>query len=89
MQKIFKYPLEVTDEQRIEMPMGAEILCVQVQGGQPCIWAKVIPDGAPVKRLFAVYGTGHPMNTKQADQYVGTFQLQGGMLVFHVFCESE
>lgn len=89
MRTIFKYLLKVTNEQMIEMPMGSEILCVQVQHNQPCVWARVIPDAAPVKRLFAVYGTGHPMVTKQADQYVGTFQLEGGAFVGHVFCESE
>ena len=88
MKTIHKFPLEVTDEQRIEMPEGSEILCVQVQHGQPCVWAKVIPDAAKVKRLFAVYGTGHPMTVRSADQYVGTFQLQGGALVFHVYTES-
>ena len=88
MKEIWKFPLEVTDEQRIEMPEASDILCVQVQRGQPCVWASVIPDAAKVKRLFAIYGTGHPRKVKQADQYVGTFQLQGGALVFHVFTES-
>ena len=89
MRAIWKFPLEVTDEQRIEMPEAADILCVQVQGGVPCLWAAVIPDAAKVKRTVAVYGTGHPMKTRQADKYVGTFQLQGGALVFHVFIDER
>jgi hypothetical protein len=27
--------------QEIEMPIGAEILCIQTQNEKPCIWAKV------------------------------------------------
>lgn len=88
MKEIWKFPLEVTDTQRIEMPEASDILCVQVQRDQPCIWASVIPDAGKVKRLFAVYGTGHQMKWPQADRYVGTFQLRGGALVFHVYTES-
>lgn len=87
MRTIWKFPLEVTDEQRVEMPEAAEILCVQVQGGVPCIWARVIPDAMKKKRTIAIYGTGHPMKVRQCDTYVGTFQLQGGALVFHVYSD--
>lgn len=87
MRTIWKFPLEVIDEQRVEMPEGAEILCVQVQAGVPCLWAVVIPDAAKVKRTIAVYGTGHPMKVKRADTYIGSFQLQGGFLVFHVYAD--
>jgi hypothetical protein len=38
---IYKYTLEVTDEQEVKMPANAQILCVQVQHGRPTLWALV------------------------------------------------
>lgn len=81
---IYKYPLALVDEQHVEMPAGADVLCVQIQDGRPCIWAKVDVRSTPTARLFYVVGTGHPMPVK-AQEYVGTFQMQDGALVFHVF----
>lgn len=83
MKAIWKYPLAVTDEQTVNMKQGAEILCVQVQDGVPCLWA-VIDDVLPGRlRSFRLYGTGHPVD--DLGRYVGTFQLHGGSLVFHLF----
>lgn len=84
MSKIFKYPLQVTDQQTIKMPYGAKVLCVQVQDGTPCLWALVDPTVESVDHFVNTVGTGHPTN-QVAENYVGTYQLQGGALVFHVF----
>lgn len=81
--KIFKYPIQTTDHQRIDMPIGAEILCVQVQSGQPCIWAKVDPSQPTESRGIYVHGTGHDV-ADDASKYIGTYQLTS-ILVFHVF----
>lgn len=68
----------------IEMPQGAETLCVQMQGTQPCIWAKV-DDAKPMEnRMFHVRGTGHLLQENEG-KYIGTFQMLGGSLIFHVF----
>lgn len=80
---IYKYPLEITDRQVIDMPDGAKILTVQVQHEVPCVWAPVDPDVASVPRYFTIYGTGHPCSAE--GQYVGTFLVHGGALVFHIF----
>lgn len=84
--KIFKYPLETTDHQEVEMPIASVILCVQVQHGIPCLWAMVNtdPELAKEKRKVRICGTGHDVDD-HPDYYVGTYQLQGGALVFHVF----
>ena len=81
--RIHKYPLKVADHQEIDMPLGARILCVQVQGGIPCLWAEVSPESAPESRLIVTYGLGNPMGSHAA--YVGTYQLDGGSLTFHVY----
>jgi hypothetical protein len=66
----------------------------------PWIWALVSPNNTPNKRIFRVIGTGHPikevvppsskpyeMRLPQRLRYVGTIQLSGGELVFHIFEE--
>ena len=84
---IWKYELETTDELRIEMPIGAEILTVQNQMGVPCLWALVNPEAKTEMRLFRIYGTGHIVNKSiiVRKNYIGSYQLQGGCLIFHVF----
>lgn len=84
---IYKYPIQITDRQIVEMPKQAEILCVQVQREVPCLWALVNLDGVMAKRTILVYGTGHPVPDSTQQKYIGTIQLNGGSLVFHVFEE--
>jgi len=87
MRKIYKYPLKVEDVQMVEMPAGAVVLTVQAQGETPCLWAEVDPKAALVCRSFVTYGTGHPMDDGPVRHYVGTYQLRGGALVFHVYTD--
>lgn len=87
MKSIWKYELSFTDEQDVKMPVGAKILCVQTQGSVPCIWA--IVDTSKSKdqyelRKFIIHGTGHVCICEH-HEYIGTFQLNNGSLVFHLF----
>jgi hypothetical protein len=85
---IWKFPLEVTDIQILSVPEVFEPLCVQMQINQPCIWAKV-QEGPLTKRVtIFTYGTGHPI-TQDGTTYLGTYQLAGGQLVFHVFVSAD
>jgi len=85
MNKIYKYELEVATSQTVEMPSGAEVLCVQVQDGKPRLWAMIDPDYAMREyKTIEVYGTGHPIEPGER-KYISTFQLRDGSLVFHVF----
>lgn len=83
--KIFKYQLETKDIQQVEMPQGAEILCIQTQNETPCIWALVEPNATVTKRAFEIFGTGHNVHENANRKYIGTYQLQGGKFVFHCF----
>jgi len=84
---IWKFELETTDNQTIEMPVNAEILTVQTQNEIPCIWALVDPTETKEKRFIEVFGTGHDIHYDMgvSRNYLGTYQLHGGSLVFHVF----
>jgi hypothetical protein len=85
---IWKYELSITDRQTVMIPAWGRILSVQMQKGVACLWVLVNPENEKVKRHFAIYGTGHPVKPPgQNRQFVGTIQLNGGDLVFHVFEE--
>lgn len=85
MESIFKYQLETIDEQVIEMPLGAEVLTVQVQNEIPCIWAKVNPSNTSTSYRFRIFGTGQPIEEDFTGKYIGTYQLLNGLYVFHLF----
>lgn len=84
MKTIFKYELQIDDEQSIEMPKDAEIISLQVQHGVPCIWAIVDTDKEKESRVFHTYGTGQKFYPKGA-QFVGTYLIHQDRLVYHVF----
>ena len=85
MQTIYKYPL--SPHIGVDLPVGAEILTVQMQHGAAWLWAKIDTDQHKTEnRKIRCYGTGHKMNGVPA-KYIGTFQIDNGALVFHVFEE--
>ena len=84
MKTIWKYQIQTTDYQDIEMPIEAQILTVQVQNGEPCLWALIDPDQKRGIRQIRIIGTGHIIDNS-IDEYLGTYQLRDGALVFHVF----
>lgn len=82
--KIFKYPLKVEHIQQVMLPQNAKILSVQVQAGTLCIWAQIDEVNALEDRTIEVFGTGHAMSDEPR-RYIGTVQMHGGALVWHVF----
>ena len=81
--KIYKYPIGTKDSQGVMMPVGAEILTVQVQNGTPCLWALVDIEKPVVMRHIHTYGTGHDVEPADYD-YIGTYQVPSNGFVFHV-----
>lgn len=84
--RIWKYSFEVEDEFTVRMPRGAQILSVQPQYNEVCLWALVNSENELEDRKFFVRGTGHPIDLSDG-HYVGTFQLLGGTFVGHLFVE--
>jgi hypothetical protein len=82
---VWKYPLEATDDQYISAPDGAQVLSVQIQHGQPCLWMLVDPDKATRTYHVKTFGTGHPINFNNGFIFAGTYQLAGGNFIGHVF----
>ena len=84
MSKIWKYEAPLIDNFSINMPEGAEILCVQVQRNVPQIWALVDPEALYVRRWFRLAGTDHPISEANL-LYIGSFQMAEETLIFHLF----
>jgi len=84
---VWKYPFEVEGYFERDLPVGARIVSVAVQMGQPCFWALVNPRAAERRRRFYLLGTGHEIQDDDADLLVhhGTFMLDGGRFVGHLF----
>lgn len=89
MKTIWKFQIEkISDIIKIEMPINAEILTIQMQDDDAMIWAIVEPEKEKEVRYFEIFGTGHNMPTLDDTKYrvyIGTFQVYGGKLVFHLF----
>ncbi len=91
MQTIHKYPIPIADEFALEIPHRAKVLCVQVQRDEPFIWA-LVDDATSLKSTytFLLRGTGHNCEDIHINResYIGTFQLHGGNIVFHLFSKN-
>lgn len=87
MKEIFKYPIETKEEQKIWVTGPLCLLCVQIQMKEPFIWALVDTCAPSVPVDILIHGTGNPINHSIAHEhrYLGTYQLDDGALVFHVF----
>ena len=84
MTTIYKYQLK-PNRTELNMPMGAQVLTVQVQHGEVYLWAKVDETLKNECRVFDIYGTGHAVSNDPRLLYVATFLMDGGDLVWHVF----
>lgn len=70
---------------RVEMPVGARILSVGEQFGEAQMWALVVPDAPKESRGFTCLVTGNETAETDLGDFIGTFQLANGALVFHLF----
>jgi hypothetical protein len=82
MHTIWKYALDPTTT--LALPCDAAILTVQIQHGQPYIWIRLNTEHPTILRTFECFGTGHPL-PNILRTYIGSFQMEGGNLMFHVF----
>lgn len=88
MRRIFKYELTIEDRQVIKTFVSFEPLSIKVQNGKPVLYAIVDDETEAQSVRIETYGTGFAIEpyTSKAE-YVGSYLLQEGTLVFHVFCK--
>ena len=80
---IYKYELQITDEQTVEMPRGARLLSVQMQRERLMLWA-VVNTNEPIRsRVIRIHGTGIAISPEHNYAFIGT--VQDGPFVWHVF----
>lgn len=77
----------------IDMPKGARLLSVGVQGAPPVetavLWALCDPSAPLVSRLVAAHPTGPTLPPALAGaEFVGTVTVEGG-IVLHIFDGGE
>lgn len=80
---VYKYPLEITDEQVIRVSEEHRVVLVGLQHGVPTIWIEVDPSAPQPPHRFFVHGTGHPIVPGAV--HVGSFQQAA--FVWHVYEE--
>ena len=83
MKRIWKFELQWTDEQRIEMPSGAEIVSVAFQDDTLCIWAIIDPAMWTEYRTFVIVGTGREIPRGMILSHLAT--VQQPPMVWHIF----
>lgn len=84
MRTIWKYELNITDTQTLEMPKGAKILSVSNQRGKLQLWALVDDMNDLEDRDIEILATGEPVpyaNTFR--EFIGTVVIDP--FVWHVF----
>jgi hypothetical protein len=86
---IYKYPIDTLDQFTVRMPKGAQVVHVDMQMGSAQMWAMVDTEQSDVPRKFALRGTGHDCEDMPVSAHVGSFQMHGGRLVFHLFDLGE
>lgn len=86
-QVIWKYVIEPGESTHL-IPVGARFLSVQTQHEQPSAWFLVDPTQIKAPFTFTLRPTGAEWDRDPAarrEEYLGTFQLERGALVFHLF----
>ena len=85
LKRVYKYPLEITDEQSVSLPCEARPLCVKLQNGKPYLYALVDPSIQHDEvRTVRCAGTGHDIEDGY-DTYLGTILTPNYSFVFHFF----
>lgn len=81
MYKIYKYELELTDNQSLTLPENSKILTVIEQNNKIVLYAKVSDSEWQDFFMIHIRGTGHPIF--ETAKYLNTVKIN--QFVWHVF----
>jgi hypothetical protein len=88
MEKIYKFPIQPNHSFRINANFPATPLCVKTIFNIPYVYILINSDVEDViERKFMVVATGEAFDSEDWE-YLGTFLIDDGSLVFHVYKES-
>lgn len=73
----------------IQLPKGAQVLGIHMQGNDMCLWAMHDEDNQLLleERMFVIVGTGRILNVPDevVCTYIGSLYTEKQIYVFHVF----
>ncbi len=84
MKTIWKFPLVLGSLNEFAIPRPATPLFIGTQlekEWEVCVWCEIEDDREPVRRIFAVHGTGHQIGDNE--RHVGSVQVPP--FVWHVY----
>lgn len=82
MRTVWKFPIQIVNEQRIKVPPVWNPVLVGVDPhGDLCIWAEVQAGEATKERIVNVHGTGHAIGDNEV--HLGSAVV--GQYVWHVY----
>jgi hypothetical protein len=85
MKSIYKYQLSLNDVDVILLPVGSDILTIQMQDNNICMWALVdTSEQRMVSRHIYTFGMGHSIDPTLKLKHISTYQI-GSYLVYHAF----
>lgn len=88
MKAIWKYQLEVKDEQLLSLPLGSVIRSFGAQGDEIFVWVEVDTDATETyDTCLYIRGTGMPLPDKDLD-YITTVLMYQGALVWHIYTDT-
>ena len=84
--RIFKYTIDLNKRtQCVFPPEDASILSVQMQHGECQIWVLCDASRPEKSRTIETLPTGAYVKSHEHLVFLGTIQVDGGSLVFHIF----
>lgn len=85
MKTVYKYPLEVQENNVIDLPYEKILGIYQDRTGKHCLYALVDTDRPDRKYVVSMYGTGWDLGDRhEGKDYLGTIRLND-VLILHVF----
>lgn len=85
MKAIYKYPIKIADTQILDMPVGADIISLQMQNGIITIWAIIDIEASLMPVKIRIFGTGIHYSDLVL-RHIGS--IQDGDYIWHVFIDS-
>ena len=85
MKTIWKFSLEIKDEQEVLIPKKSKFLSLIEQSGIPTIYYLVNPDNLKEHKRFIILGTGHVHTDNDLNGLVFLGTVNCPPFVWHVF----
>lgn len=84
MNTIWKYPIQLTDRQKLKVSQQFRVLSAQFQGNTPCLWVATNTEAPLIELEIVILGTGHEVTDNPRDLiFINT--VHQSYLVWHFF----